>query len=64
MTGITASAELSLWYLPASAAVVLLLAFQGLARRAEAQSVISRAVLSGTIRHPMETLLARFDDAS
>jgi hypothetical protein len=60
LLGVTAVLQVSLWWLLVTVLTVSLLAYQGLSRRAEARAAIFRAVLSGVIEHPLQTLRARW----
>ena len=58
--GATAAASLALWWAPLTVVIITALFWQGLRRRAQAVSVIQRAVLTETITHPAQTVLDRF----
>jgi hypothetical protein len=57
--GVTVAFGLSFWALVVIPAV-LALGYQGLVRQTEAESVIDRAVLAGTIDHPVQTIRRRW----
>jgi hypothetical protein len=53
--GATAAAEVDWRYALGTLVAVPILAYQGLARRVDAQSVLSRAVIAGIFEHPLQT---------
>lgn len=60
LLGATATSQLHWSCAAFTSVLVVSLAYQGLARRTEAVSVLSRAVLSNVIEHPLQTLSKRW----
>lgn len=61
LLGAIAAVQVDARYAPVTILIVSLLAYQGVARRAEATSVLSRAVLSNVMEHPLQTMAAGWD---
>lgn len=58
--GATVSAAFSWWWMVPTALVFYTLLTQGLRKSAQAVSVIQRAVLTGLVTHPLQSILSRW----